>query len=571
MKMSNLFYYSEKNFPKDAEVLSDRLLRKSNILAKAAAGSFYYTPILLKSLRKLEEIVRKEMNRAGAQEILLPVLLKKELWEESGRWERYTRDQILFHLTNRRNVEMCLAPTHEEAVTDLVRRFVSSYKQLPLNLYQINTKFRDEIRPRFGLMRASEFIMKDAYSFDYSEGGLDKSYRAMRKAYQNICEKLGLDYLIVNADSGAIGGSASEEFMVTAEYGEDNILYCTNCGYAANSENAVSVAEAETMQDYNSEMIELLTPDIKSVEELVKHTGIAHHQMIKTIIYKLTFADCEKFTAILMRGDLEINEIKLQNHFGCLALQLASEAEIRDLTGAEVGFAGPFNLNTKIELIADLSVLEVKYFLCGLNKTDYHNINVCFGWDIELPKTVIDLRLAKKDELCACCHKERLSEKQGIEIGHIFKLGDKYSEKMKLSVDCGGVNKPVQMGCYGIGITRLLAAAIEQNSTEEGIVWPNSLAPYQVVVIAAGKDELSRSKAEEIYQYLLENDVEVLYDDRDAGTGYKFKDADLIGIPFRIVVGKRAVDGIVEFSKLGSRDKDEINISELDKIVENLK
>jgi prolyl-tRNA synthetase len=568
MKFSKLFLYTTKEFPKDAEVISDKLLRKSNLLVKSHSGFYYYTPLLLRTLKKIRNIISEEMDRAGAQEVLLPILMKKELWEESGRWDTYLNAEIMFHLKNRKDIEMCLGPTHEEAVTDLVRRFITSYKQLPLILYQQNTKFRDEIRPRFGLMRTSEFMMKDAYSFDVDEAGLQRSYNKMREAYKRIFERIGLNFITVQADSGAIGGSGSEEFMITADSGEDTLLFCPDCGYAANIEKASSVLEEKTRTDHSAGMIKLHTPGIKTVEELVRFTDIPPHRMIKTIIFRLAFKDSVKFTAVIIRGDLEINEIKLINHFGCLEIRKATEDEILSLTGAEVGFAGPFGLDPKIELIGDNSVRDTDNFLCGLNETDYHNINVRFGRDIEMPKT-FDLKLARESDICPLCKKSRLVKKMGIEVGHIFKLGTKYSEKMKAYITGEDGNEtPMLMGCYGIGTSRIISAAIEQNNDANGIIWPESISPYRVLIITVGKDPETVKKAEEIYEALLSQGHEVLFDDRDVSFGFKMKDADLIGIPYRIVAGKRAGEGIFEVSDRKTGTKTEVR---LDGILDQLK
>ncbi|MCG2761326.1 MAG: proline--tRNA ligase [Candidatus Delongbacteria bacterium] len=563
MKLSKLFLFTTKEFPKDAEVISDKLLRKSNMLVKSHSGFYYYTPLLYKTLQKIRNIISQEMDKAGAQEVLLPILMKKELWDESGRWDTYLNADIMFHLSNRKDTEMCLGPTHEEAVTDLVRKFITSYKQLPVILYQQNTKFRDEIRPRFGLMRTCEFIMKDAYSFDHSEKGLDESYNKMRAAYKKIFDRIGLDYIIVQADSGAIGGSGSEEFMITSDSGEDTLLFCTECGYAANLEKADSVLNEVEFINYNSDLVKLHTPNIKTVEELVRFTNIPAYQMIKTVIFKLIFKESEKFAAVLIRGDLEINEIKLQNHFGCLELITASEEEVRTLTGAQVGFAGPFNLNSTVELIGDNSIKEVNYFLCGINETDYHNINVCFERNIKMPQT-FDVKLAKQDEICPSCKKNRLIGKMGIEVGHIFKLGTKYSLKMNAFVtNENGESIPMLMGCYGIGTSRIISAAIEQNHDQNGIIWPVSIAPYHILIISIGKEAEIITEANELYNSLINKGYEVLFDDRDVSFGFKMKDADLIGIPLRIVVGKKVLDGIFEISDRKDNQKKELDISAL--------
>lgn len=564
MKLSKLFLFTTKEFPKDAEIISDKYLRKSNLLVKSHSGFFYYSPLLTRSLHKIRAIIDKEMERAGAQEVLMPILMKKELWEESGRWDNYINAKIMFHLRNRKDVEMCLGPTHEEAFTDFVRRFITSYKQLPIILYQQNTKFRDEIRPRFGLMRTSEFIMKDAYSFDYNQAGLDAAYQTMRAAYKRIFDTIGLHYIIVQADSGAIGGSGSEEFMVTADSGEDTILYCDDCDYAANVEKAESLLDTVIYEETGTAIQKLHTPDIKSVEELVEFTKIPNNQMIKTIIFKMIYEDREKFVAVLMRGDLEINEIKLQNLYDCLEVKKASEEEVVTLTKAKVGFAGPFNLNPEIELIGDHSIKSVKYFLCGLNTTDYHYINVCFGRDIAMPKTY-ELKLAREHDLCPRCGKQRLKQKMGIEVGHIFKLGTKYSEKMNaLILDEAGNKVPMKMGCYGIGTSRIISAAIEQHHDDKGIIWPIAIAPYHITIIPTiDKPGAIIDKAEEIYNKLNDNGFEVLFDDRGVSFGFKMKDAELIGIPYIVVFGKKTVDGLCELTIRKTNQTIEMEIDKL--------
>ena len=574
MKFSKLFLYTSKEFPKDADVISEKMLRKGGYIVKSHAGAYYYTPMMKRVLTKIKNIISEEMEKAGAQEVLLPILMKKELWEESGRWDDYISENIMYHLKNRKNMEMCLGPTHEEAVTDLVRKSISSYKQLPIILYQQNTKFRDEIRPRFGLIRGSEFIMKDAYSFDYTREGLNKSYQIMRKAYQKIFEKLGFDYQIVQADSGTIGGDGSEEFMAIADSGEDEIIYCKECNYAANVEKADSILEKVEFKEKDKELSELHTPAIKSVDQLVEFTGIAQNQMIKTIIYRMEFGDDDKlnhkFAAVMIRGDLEINEFKVKNYFDCLNIELASEEDVRRLTRAEVGFAGPFNMDKEVALMGDNSIKDVEYFLCGLNKTDYHNINVCFERDLELPE-LGDFKLAKENDFCPVCRESRLKKKRGIELGHIFKLGTKYSEKMGATVlDKNGKKVPLIMGCYGIGTSRIAAAMIEQRYDENGMLWPDSIAPYHFNILQMGRDEDVKMAAEQIYEDLQEQGYETLLDDRNVSPGFKFKDADLIGIPYSIIVGKKVKEGKVEFKIRKDNQKVEIERSELNCYIKKL-
>ncbi len=542
MKLSKTFFYSTKEFPKDADIISDKLLRKSNLLVKAHAGGFYFTPILFKVLKKIRNIIVEEMERAGAQEVLLPILMKKELWEESERWDDYISSKLMYSLKNRKDSEMCLGPTHEEAITDLVRKLVTSYKQLPMILFQQNTKFRDEMRPRFGLFRCSEFIMKDAYSFDYTTKGLDESYEIMKTAYKKIFTRCGLNFVNVKADSGAIGGTGSEEFMVLADSGEDTICFCNECDYAANLEKAESVLPEVKFEDYNKDLVKLHTPDIKTVEELVEFTGIASHQMVKTILYKAIWADKVQFVAVLMRGDLEINEIKLKNHLDCLDLTIADAEDVKRLTKSDVGFAGPFNMDESVRIIGDYSIKKIQYFLCGMNETDYHNINVCFDRDLPLPE-LASLKTARLDDICPVCRKGKIEQKMSIEVGHIFKLGTKYSEKMNATVlNENGKAVPLIMGCYGIGTSRIIAAIIEQCNDEKGILWPESVSPFETMVISMGKDKDILAAAEKFYNRLKDENIDVLFDDRKVSPGFKFKDADLLGIPSRLIFGKNYKD-----------------------------
>lgn len=564
MKLSKAFFNSNKEFPKDADVASDKFLRKSNLLVRSHSGFFYFTPILLRVLKKIREIICEEMDRAGGQEVLLPILMKRDLWEESGRWQDYVATRLMFNLKNRKKVEMCLGPTHEEGITDLVRRMVSSHKQLPVILYQQNTKFRDELRPRFGLFRCCEFIMKDAYSFDYTQEGFEQSYQSMREAYQKIFTRCGLNFVTVKADSGAIGGSGSEEFMVLAETGEDTLCFCDSCDYAANIETASSRLETVDYQNYDKELVKLHTPGIRTVEQLVKFTGIAAHQMVKTIIYQATWSDREQFVAVLMRGDLEINEIKLKNHLDCLTLKTASEDAVKEVTSADVGFAGPFNLSDSVRILGDLSIREIPFFLCGLNETDYHNINVCFERDLPLPE-ILDLRLARAGDSCPDCTTGKLGQKMGIEVGHIFKLGTKYSAALKAEVlDENGDSVPMLMGCYGIGTSRIIAAVIEQMHDDRGILWPQSLAPYQVSVITTGNEEVLQQAAENLYNDLLQAGVEVVFDDRDVSAGFKFKDADLLGIPHKLIFGRGFKEsGKVEVECRRTKEKQNLTVEEV--------
>lgn len=540
MRMSKLLMPTLREVPAEAEITSHRLMLRAGLIRKLAAGVYSYLPLGLRSLRKVEQIIREEMDRAGAQELLMSALLPAEAYMASGRWEVF--GDSMFRLKDRNNRDFCLGPTHEELFTQTVINEVKSYKEYPLTLYQIQTKYRDEGRPRFGVMRSREFVMKDAYSFDLDNNGLDKSYKKMYDAYCRIFERLGLDFTIVDADSGAMGGSGSQEFMVKSPVGEDGIAFCESCGYSANFEKAVCVAEKCDCTDAELEMTKIETPNVHTIEELVAFLNAEPRAFAKTIIYK---AD-DKYIAAMVRGDREINEVKLKNIVGATEdLELAAPNIVRELTHAEVGFAGPVGLD--IDVYIDNEVAQMKNLIVGANETDYHLTNVNVNRDFT-PKAVVDIRTVEEGDICPKCGKT-ISTAQGIEVGHIFKLGTKYSDALGLSyLDENGKAQTVVMGCYGIGVTRCVAAAIEQNSDENGIIWPVSIAPYHVVVIPVNTSvEEQLRQAENIYEELKAKGVDVLLDDRNERAGVKFKDADLIGIPVRIVVGKKIGEGIVEY------------------------
>lgn len=540
MRMKNLLVPTLREVPAEAELTSHKLMLRAAYIRKLAAGIYSYLPLGLKSLRKVEEIVREEMDRAGANELLMPALLPAEVYQSSGRWEVF--GPSMFKMKDRWGRDFCLGPTHEEPFTQTVIDEVRSYKEYPMTLYQIQTKYRDEGRPRFGLMRGREFIMKDAYSFDLDQAGLDVSYKKMYDAYCRIFERLGLDFTIVDADSGAMGGSGSQEFMVKSPVGEDGIAYCDACNYAANYEKAVCIPTDAEFEDGDLALEKILTPNAHTIEELVEFLGTKPHVFAKTIIYK---AD-DKYIAAMVRGDREVNEVKLKNLVGCTDdLELAAPAIVRELTNAQVGFAGPIGLS--IPVYVDLEVEKMKNFVVGANETDYHYKNVNIHRDFE-PTVVADIRVITDGDACPVCGKP-IKTAQGIEVGHIFKLGTKYSDALGLTyLDETGVSKTVVMGCYGIGVTRCLAAAIEQGNDENGIILPVSIAPYEAIVIPVNaKDEAQMKLAEEIYENLKSKGVDTLLDDREERAGVKFKDADLIGIPLRIVVGKKAADGVVEY------------------------
>lgn len=549
MRLTRLLFVTLREDPADAEVRSHALMARAGFLQKIAAGIYVYGPMLWRTLRKIEAIVREEHDRAGAQELLMPALQPQELWEESGRWDRYVNDGIMFHLQDRKGANLCLGPTHEEVITTFVKRQVQSYKQLPVTLYQIQTKFRDEIRPRFGLMRGREFIMKDAYSFDASAAGMKESYQTMRRVYGRVFERCGLRFTPVEADPGAIGGSGSEEFMVDAATGEDAIAVCRATGYAANLEKAQSRIPPPPPAPPQRPMHKEPTPGARSCADLQRQfPELPIARMLKTVLYHVVRRDGEAVVAVMCRGDRELNEVKLANFLGALKLELANETQVRAATGADPGFAGPIGLRPGVRLLADSSVEGVQGFLCGGNETDTHYLDVWFGRDLPQPETV-DFGLVQAGDRT---HDGAgtLEITRGIEVGHIFQLGTKYSEAMDCRyVDEQGKMQPAWMGCYGIGISRVAAAAIEQNHDEAGMIWPLPIAPYSVFLVQmkAG-DEGQDRLAEELHQRLEAEGVDVLWDDRPkVSPGAKFKDADLIGIPLRIVVGRDAAARQVEW------------------------
>ena len=539
MRQSRLIGKTLRETPRDAQTAAHALMLRAGYIQQLSAGVYIYLPLLHRTLGKLAQIVREEMQAAGGVELLMPALQPKELWDESGRWERYTAvDGIMFAFKDRRGAVTCLGPTHEEIITDVLRREIKSYKDLPKRAFQIQTKFRDEIRPRFGLMRAREFIMKDAYSFDADQTGLDASYQAMRKAYHRICERIGFRYRAVEADSGAIGGGRSEEFVVLADNGEDTILFCNKCDYAANQERAESRLQ-QFPQDTDMRPMEAVFGEgLIGVEPLAKFLNIPVWKTTKTLIYE---AD-DKVVAVAVRGDCDVNEIKVANFLGCKKLRLASAATIKELTGAEVGYAGPIGLPASVRIIADRAVSNRVNFECGANKTNYHNINVNFGRDLPEPEYG-DFKLAKAGEGCPRCQ-GTLQMAKGIEVGHIFELGTKYSEPMNCRfLDAQGKSQPVIMGCYGIGITRMAAAWIEQNHDDKGVIWSPQIAPFEVHLIGLNlEDSVVSAEAEKLYQQLQTAGIEVLFDDRSARAGEKFSDADLIGIPARVTISRRVLD-----------------------------
>jgi prolyl-tRNA synthetase len=551
MKLSRTLFATLREVPSDTEVASHALMARAGFIHKLATGIYVYGPMMWRVLRRIEGIVREEHDRVGCQEMLMPAVQPQELWLESGRWDRYVNDGILFHFRDRRGSEVCLGPTHEEVVTDFVRSRVQSWRQLPVILYQIQTKFRDEIRPRFGLMRGREFIMKDAYSFDVSAEAMKESYATMREVYRAVFTRCGLRFTPVEADSGAIGGSGSEEFMVDADSGEDAIAVCRATGYAANVEKAVSRIPAPPPAPPPVPMHKESTPGARSCEDLQRlFPALPLGRMLKTVLYRATWADREQTVAVMCRGDRQLNEVKILNHLGALRLELADEAAVRAATGAAPGFAGPIGLRDGVRLLADASVEGVEGFLCGGNETDVHWLDVRFGRDLPQPETR-DFGLAQAGD-ATVDGRGTLEITRGIEVGHIFQLGTKYSEAMSAHYNDEQQKKqPIWMGCYGIGVSRVAAAALEQNHDENGMIWPLPIAPYAALIVHMKPgDEAQDALAQGLHDALEAQGVDVLWDDRPkVSPGAKFKDADLIGVPLRIVVGRDAAQRAVEWSE----------------------
>ena len=560
MRYSELFLPTVREIPADAEIVSHQLMIRAGMIRKLTSGIYTYLPLGYRVIQKLEKIVREEMNRAGAQEVYMPMVQPRELWEESGRWNHYGKELLRFKDRNER--ECCLGPTHEEVITDLVRNEIKTYRQLPKNIYQIQTKYRDEIRPRFGVMRCREFGMKDAYSFDADEAGVDISYKKMFDAYTKIFQRCGLRFRAVEADTGSIGGSFSHEFMVMADTGEDALVFCGNCDYAANLEKAeIAMPERRQISGKEFQPLENVhTPDMKSIEEVSTFLSVLPKDVVKTMIYSADGVP----VAVLVSGDADVNEIKVKNYLNCDILEMADDAMIYEVTGAPRGFAGAIGIKARI--IADYSLVNMTNFVMGANKEDYHVKNVNIGRDVSVD-SFADLRIAKDTDLCPRCNGNLLFAR-GIEVGHVFKLGTKYSKTMKATyLDKSGKEKYMVMGCYGIGIGRTVAASIEQNHDVHGIIWPITIAPYQVIITPVNvNDESIRNIAEKLYESLLEKGVDVIIDDRDERAGVKFNDADLIGIPLRITIGKKALsEGKIEVK---IRKSGEVIILETDEAVD---
>lgn len=585
MRFTETLIPTLKETPSEAEVISHKLMLRAGFIRKLAAGIYAYLPLGLRVIQKIEQIVREEMTLAGAQELLLPVVMPAELWNETGRWDYYGKELLRFKDRNER--DFCIGPTHEEAITDLVRREIKSYRDMPKNLYQIQTKFRDEIRPRFGLMRGREFIMKDAYSFDVDEAASKISYGLMYDAYTRIFKRCGLDFRPVEAATGAIGGTLSHEFQVIADSGEDPIFFCDKCNYAASVERARTISDDE-LEKLNDKIKdakpkknykEVSTPGKKTVEDVSNFLKIKPSRLIKTILYKISDEKKqEKYVAALVRGSNEIIEPKLQKALFenelissmDVQVELADEESVKKLTGAVVGFAGPVGLSDAVTVIADSAICSDEEFVSGANKNDTHLEGV--HWHDCNIDEFVDIRRSNEGDLCVVknCKGGRLNERRGIEVGQVFYLGSKYSEKMNATyLDAKGKDNLIIMGCYGIGIGRTAAAAIEQHNDDRGMKWPITIAPFHCHLISlSGKDEQIKNYAMEAYCKLMESGIEVLFDDRDARPGVKFADADLIGIPYQLIVGSKSLEGDkIEMKDRRTGEKKFVGLEELIEII----
>lgn len=559
MRTSQFLIATLKETPADAEIISHRLMLRAGLIRKLSSGLYTWLPLGLKVLRKVENIVREEMNRAGAQEISMPMIQPAELWQESGRWEQYGPE--LLRIRDRHDRDFCLGPTHEEVVTDLIRNEIGSYRQLPLNLYQIQTKVRDEIRPRFGIMRAREFLMKDAYSFHATPDSLRETYDVMHGAYTAIFERLALSFRPVLADTGSIGGSTSHEFHVLADSGEDSIAFSDASDYAANIEMAAAVPPSQPRPAPAQAMEEIATPDVKTIADLCRQLGTTAQATVKTLIVEGSGDDA--LVALVLRGDHELNSIKAEKLDSVAApLTMATEDRVRSVCGAGFGSLGPRDIGVKV--IVDHAAAQLADFSCGANRDGYHLCNVNWERDLPLPE-VADLRDVVAGDPSPD-GKGTLQIKRGIEVGHIFQLGTKYSDAMKAGVlDENGRQVALHMGCYGIGVSRIVAAAIEQNHDDRGIVWPQAMAPFAVAIVPLNlhKSEAVAKSAEALYEQCLDAGIDVLLDDRNERPGVKFADMELVGIPHRIVIGDRALaDGELEYK--GRRDADSVRVPEND-------
>lgn len=559
MRLSKYFFPTLKEDPAEAETVSHKLLIRAGMIRKVASGIYNFLPLGFKALKKIENIVREEMNKAGALEILMPLVQPAELWKETGRWDFYGKELLRFK--DRKEHDFCLGPTHEEVVTDIVRRDVKSYKELPLILYQIAIKFRDEIRPRFGIMRAREFIMKDAYSFDADWEGLEKSYQKMYETYCRIFSNCGLVFKAVEAHTGAIGGEVSHEFMVLAETGEDTIAFCERCGYASNVELTPAISSEKYSSEPEKPLEKVYTPGVRTAKEVADFLGMPVSKITKTLIY---IVEEKEPVAVCLRGDHEVNEIKLEKVLEGKSFRMATEEEVKKIVGVSPGFVGPKGLSIKV--IADKSLVGYPNFVIGANEEEYHYINANLGTTFN-PDLIADIRKAVPGDLCPKCG-EPLKFLKGIEVGHIFKLGTKYSSAMKaMFLDRDGQMKPFIMGCYGIGVSRVLAATIEQNHDENGIIFPWQIAPFQIGIVPLKENFIEL--AEKLYKTLSQK-WDTLVDDRDERPGVKFKDLDLIGVPIQIILGKTFEErGEIEIKIRKSGERKNLKPEEVEKFIED--
>ncbi len=558
MRVSQFFISTLKEAPAEAELVSHKLMLRAGLIKRLGSGLYTWMPLGLRILRNIENIVRKEMNQSGAIELLMPAVHPAELWQETGRWDVFGPQML--KIKDRHDHDFCFGPTHEEVITDIVRREINSYRQLPLNFYQIQTKFRDEIRPRFGVMRAREFIMKDAYSFHTDAESLDKTYQLMYQTYSRIFSRLGLNFRAVSADPGAIGGSGSHEFHVLAESGEDAIAFCPDSDYAANVELATSKLPDRVSAEPANTMQKVHTPNQKTIAEVADFLKIPRHQTLKTLAVTAN----NKFYLLLLRGDHQLNELKVRKIPFLADFEMADETTILNETGSKPGFIGP--VGHAIEIVADSAVMAMDNFACGANEADFHYIHVNFGRDIQKPKHIYDIRNVSPGDLSPD-GKGTLEICRGIEVGHIFKLRAKYSETMKANyLNEQGETQSFEMGCYGIGISRIIAAAIEQNNDDNGIVFPAAMAPFQLVIVPIGmhKSEQVRSETEKLYDTLLDANIDVLLDDRNERPGVMFADMDLIGIPHRIVIGERGLkQSCVEYKGRSDQHAETIELNKI--------
>ncbi|MBS3791906.1 MAG: proline--tRNA ligase [Candidatus Bipolaricaulota bacterium] len=567
MRLSNYFLPTLKETPADAEMESHKLMLKAGLIRKVTAGVYDYLPLGFKVLKRIEEVVREEMNRAGAQEIKLPIIQPATLWKESGRWDDFGPE--MFKLADRKDREFALGPTHEEIITDMVRNELNSYKDLPLVLFQINDKYRDEIRPRHGVMRSREFLMKDAYSFHATQESLDETYERMYDAYARVFDRLGLDWVAVEAPTGLMGGSYSQEFMALADEGGEEIVVCEGCNYSSNIE--IAKYEVSSNEDENSpaKLKEVETPGLETVEEVANHLGVPSQKVVKTFFYRTD----DGLVAALVGGDDDIEEMKLINHLGAKRTEMiSSQAEIKEITGANFGSIGPVGLEDDIPVYADIDIKSLTNFTVGANKNGYHLTNVNWGRDIE-NVNFINLRKVREGDSCPECGSE-LDFHKSIEVGQIFQLGTKYSDSLDGEYqDQDGNLNPYIMGCYGIGISRLIPAVIQQNYDSRGINWTSAVTPFSAELIVLGsEDEKSFHLGQELYRELKGRDYEVLLDDRETSPGFKFNDADLIGVPVKIIIGPRGLEkGVLEVEfRSGNKEEIEVENREIEQIAEKL-